>query len=212
VVYHGAVSARFNFHRGSPALDFVGTLGGRAFVPEERLPDPAALDAWIREAGLVDGRTHATAAHLRAARALRESTAVVFAALAARTAVPRAEVAALNEAARASALATPALAGRQLHVRWSSDRPVDAALGRIAADAIDVVATRRERLVRCERDGCGALLLSASRGAPRRWCSMETCGNVAKVAAHRARVRAAAAKDGATGGAAPPTRRRTIGR
>jgi predicted RNA-binding Zn ribbon-like protein len=212
VVYHQVVIARFSFHRGSPALDFVGTVGRRASQAEERLPDPAALDAWLREAGLVDGRTHPTAADLRAARALRESIAAVFAALAARAAPPRADVAAINEAARASALATPSLHGPALRVRWTTDHPVDAALGRIAADAIDVAATRRDRLVRCELDGCGALLLSASRGAPRRWCSMETCGNVAKVAAHRARLRAAAANDGATAGAAPRAPRRTIAR
>jgi predicted RNA-binding Zn ribbon-like protein len=209
-VYHQVVPARFSFHRGSSALDFVGTLGRRASQTEERLPDPAALGAWLREAGLVDGRTRATAAELRAARALRESIAAVLGALADRTTVPRADVAAINEAARASALATPALHGPPLRVRWTTDHPVDAALGRIAADAIDVAATHRDRLVRCELDGCGALLLSASRGAPRRWCSMETCGNVAKVAAHRARLRAAATDDGATAGAAPRPRRRTI--
>jgi predicted RNA-binding Zn ribbon-like protein len=211
-VYHRVVPARFSFHRGSPALDFVGTLGRRASQGAERLHDPAALDVWLREAGLIEGQAHATAADLRAARALRESVAAVFAALAARTAVPRADVAAINEAARASALATPALHGPQLRLRWITDRPVDAALGRLAADAIDVAATRRDRLVRCELDGCGALLLSTSRGAPRRWCSMETCGNVAKVAAHRARVRAAATSDGATAGAARKGRRGTIGR
>lgn len=212
MVYHQVVSARFSFHRGSPALDFVGTVSRRASQGEERLPDPAALDAWFREAGLVDGRTHATAADLRAARALRESIAAVLAALATGTVPPRADVAAINEAARACALATPSLHGPPLRVRWTTDHPVDAALGRIAADAIDVAATRRDRLVRCELEGCGALLLSASRGAARRWCSMETCGNVAKVAAHRARLRAAAANDGATDGAAPRPRRRTMAR
>ncbi|MEO7039266.1 MAG: CGNR zinc finger domain-containing protein [Candidatus Elarobacter sp.] len=44
--------------------------------------------------------------------------------------------------------------------------------------------------MRCELPGCGGLLLSHSRGPARRWCTMETCGNIAKVAAHRARARA----------------------
>jgi predicted RNA-binding Zn ribbon-like protein len=80
---------------------------------------------------------------------------------------------------------------RTLARRWETRAPVRAALGRIAADAIDVFTSLRDRLVICELPSCGALLLSKSRGAARRWCSMETCGNVAKVAAHRARARAA---------------------
>jgi predicted RNA-binding Zn ribbon-like protein len=186
------VETRFTFHRGSPALDFAGTVGHRAGTPEERLTDCAALEAWLREAGLIGRGVHATDRELAEARALREAIVRAGLALADERSPARADLSAIDAAARWSALATPALDPRTLARRWDTSAPVRAALGRIAADAIDVFANRRERLVRCELPGCGALLLSQSRGPTRRWCSMETCGNVAKVAAHRARARTAA--------------------
>jgi predicted RNA-binding Zn ribbon-like protein len=37
----------------------------------------------------------------------------------------------------------------------------------------------------CEADQCGGFFLDQSRAKPRRWCSMDTCGNRAKAARHR---------------------------
>jgi predicted RNA-binding Zn ribbon-like protein len=39
----------------------------------------------------------------------------------------------------------------------------------------------------CEGNPCGGFFLDDSRSKPRRWCSMETCGNRAKVRQHRLR-------------------------
>jgi predicted RNA-binding Zn ribbon-like protein len=186
--YDGPVSTH-SFHRGSLALDFAGTVGRRASAREERLPDPAALGAWLHAAGLTAEDAAAGPAALAAATALREAIARAAGAVAGGGTPAPADVAAINRAAQWSALARPALDPATLTRRWEGRDPVRAALGRVASDAIELLATRRERLVRCELPGCGALLLSHSRGPRRRWCSMETCGNAAKVAAHRARAR-----------------------
>ena len=180
---------RFTFHRGSLALDFVGTIGRRAAAPVERLPDRAALAAWLREAALIAAGTPVGAGDLDAALSLREAIARTGRALVDGVRPSPPDVAALNQAAARAALAVPILDSESLTVRRPSANAVAAALGRVAADAIELFGTRRERLVQCQLPGCGALLLSSSRGAPRRWCSMETCGNVAKAAAHRARRR-----------------------
>jgi len=37
----------------------------------------------------------------------------------------------------------------------------------------------------CEADRCGGFFINESRSKPRRWCSMEGCGNRAKVARYR---------------------------
>jgi predicted RNA-binding Zn ribbon-like protein len=65
--------------------------------------------------------------------------------------------------------------------------PVRCALAAIARDGIGVIARRARDLRRC--DGCDAYFLDDSRGRRRRWCSMERCGNRAKVAGYRARRR-----------------------
>jgi predicted RNA-binding Zn ribbon-like protein len=178
----------FSFHRGSPALDFAGTVGGRASeAPEERLPDPGALGRWLAEAGLAEG-ARPTERDLAEARALREAIFRVGADLVAGRALDRQARATLNGAAAELRLGAPRLEADG-SVRWISTLPVAFALARLAADAIAIFAAEAERLALCELPGCGALLLSRSRSDRRRWCSKETCGNRAKVAAYRARQR-----------------------
>ena len=186
------MTGRFRFDRGSLALDFTGTVGHRGSSNEERLPDRRALASWLREAGLVPAGAPVGDEHLSAARELREASARAFAALVDRERPAPGDLETLNVAAQWGREAAPQLDPSDLSLRWTGGDAVRAALGRVAADALDLVARRRERLVRCHLGSCGALLLSSSRGARRRWCSMARCGNVAKVAAHRARRRAGA--------------------
>ena len=180
----------FSFHRGSLALDFAGTLGSRVSdEPEERIPDADALSAWLREAGLVEDAA-ATEEDLAQARKLREAIHQLGDAVVAGRPLGARALATLNEAATGLRRGAPRL-DRARAVRWEADAPVALAFGRVAADAIERFASDGERLTRCELPGCGALLLSRSRSDRRRWCSMELCGNRAKVAAYRARARQA---------------------
>jgi predicted RNA-binding Zn ribbon-like protein len=64
------------------------------------------------------------------------------------------------------------------------------ALSSIARDAIAILAAGDGRIRRCA--GCRRVFHDDSRTGNRRWCSMLTCGNRAKVAAFRARTRSAA--------------------
>jgi predicted RNA-binding Zn ribbon-like protein len=175
-----------SFHRGSLALDFAGTLGARASdAPEERLPDAAALSGWLAEAGLAEG-ARPTDAELAQARALRDAIFELGAAQVHGRPLPRRALETLNAAAEGLARGRPSLDARGRE-RWSTEAPVALALGRVAHDAIRLLSTEPERLTLCELPSCGALLLSRSRSDRRRWCSMELCGNRAKVAAYRAR-------------------------
>jgi predicted RNA-binding Zn ribbon-like protein len=71
--------------------------------------------------------------------------------------------------------------------RWDSPKSLLLPL----ADAIgDLVSRKDFTLVRkCEGPTCTLWFLDVSKGHGRRWCSMAVCGNRAKVAAHRARMR-----------------------
>jgi predicted RNA-binding Zn ribbon-like protein len=71
--------------------------------------------------------------------------------------------------------------------RWRSPKalllPIAEAIG-------DLVCQKDFTLVRrCEGPTCTLWFLDVSKGHARRWCSMAVCGNRAKAAAHRARVR-----------------------
>src|SRR5216683_1247505 len=148
-------------------LNFVGTLGQWASPsPIERLKDPEALGTWLREA------VHQLGVQRLETKALGGRN-----------------LARLNRAARWAALGTLHLNSTRKK-RYVTRSPLRFSLGRIAEDAIERFSSPSERLTRCELPGCGALLLSRSRSDRRRWCSMELCGNRAKVAAFRERQRA----------------------
>ena len=70
---------------------------------------------------------------------------------------------------------------------------VDGVVGRLLLDAVD--ATTRgvwSRVRTCRGEGCGRLFLDGTRNGARVWCDMGTCGNRAKVRAHRGRARVGA--------------------
>jgi predicted RNA-binding Zn ribbon-like protein len=180
-----------SFHRGALALDFVGTVGARTSArPVERLGDARALRAWLQQAELLptDGPTPTPAEYLRAVD-LREAIARLGNALVDHQQPCPRDLAVINETAAMLAAGVPYLDAVDLVERWTTEQPVPFALARVAASAIQVFGGDRDRLVRCQAEGCGALLISRARNEPRRWCSMTTCGNRAKVAAFRTRTK-----------------------
>jgi len=66
---------------------------------------------------------------------------------------------------------------------------ISQALSSVARDAVAILTAADGRIRRCA--GCGRVFHDDSRTGNRRWCSMLTCGNRAKVAAFRARTHAA---------------------
>lgn len=176
----------FSFHRGSLALDLAGTIGARASDhPEERMPGRDDLGRWLVQGGLLE-RAAPTEDELAEAHALRDAIYAAGTDVLDGRPVRRSALGTLNRAALGLRLGAPQLTAT-LAARWDASAPVTVALGRVAADAIELLSRHADRLTRCELEGCGALLLSRSRGEPRRWCSMEVCGNRAKATAFRRR-------------------------
>ncbi|MQY34099.1 hypothetical protein SRB17_20650 [Streptomyces sp. RB17] len=181
----------FPFLGGRPCLDFVATLGKRHATPVERIPDPAALARWITEAGLAagDGPVPVAVRNLAEARSLREAVHRVLRAAMARREPEEADVALVNEVA-----ARPDLAPQLGPRHWTARHPARAALATVARDAVLLVGgPLLERVKECGNPDCSLLFLDDSQARRRRWCSMERCGNLAKVAGYRSRNRAAAA-------------------
>ncbi|MFF4803118.1 CGNR zinc finger domain-containing protein [Streptomyces sp. NPDC001351] len=183
----------FPFIGGRPCLDFVATLGRRhASAPLERLPDPAALARWFTEAELAaDGEpVRVTARDLTGARDLREALYRLVRTSMAGQAPEPADVELINEAA-----ARPDLAPQLGPVRWTARQPARAALATVTRDAVLLVrGPLLERVKECENPDCSLLFLDDSQARRRRWCSMDRCGNLAKVAGYRSRSRGVPAR------------------
>lgn len=190
---------RFFLDSGTLALDLLNTAHGSPDSGDlEGLRSPDHLVAWLRQTGLVDdaGAHPALRAPpglrilLTEAHRLRDAIRGVVQALCAGERVPPHAVYGLNRALGAarptSALVVDTAGGRIVDLDGGgSPLAVLAPVARAAADL--VVGADPARLRRCASDSCGLWFLDSSKGGRRKWCSMATCGNRAKAAAHRRR-------------------------
>jgi predicted RNA-binding Zn ribbon-like protein len=174
-------------------LDFVNTRdewlrdsGWREFL--RGYDDLLAWSGFGDDAGTVDPDTAADV-HARAL-VLRDGLHGLFAAVAAGRQPAGQHVEAVNAASRA--LQTRPQLDADLNISWTGtpDRP----LGPVLASAAELLRHGPlDRLRECPGpDGaCGWLFLDRTRNRSRRWCSMDVCGNPAKMRARAARRRQA---------------------
>jgi predicted RNA-binding Zn ribbon-like protein len=81
----------------------------------------------------------------------------------------------------------PSLAGGARQAGRSRAR-VGQALSVMAREAVELLAPdERERIRECAGDHCTIVFYDESRSNNRRWCSMQRCGNRAKVRKHRSK-------------------------
>jgi predicted RNA-binding Zn ribbon-like protein len=133
----------------------------------DAIADPAALAAWLADAGVLPaGSAVSPAEHARALR-LREAIRD----LAGGDAIA---ATAVDSAARGARLRPVIGAGLALEPEAEG---FDAALGRLVAPIYLALADGSwERLKACERSSCRWLFYDASRNRSGHWCSMATCG------------------------------------
>jgi predicted RNA-binding Zn ribbon-like protein len=175
------------FDSGSDSLEFAYSGDMRRGVPAwERLREPRDLGAWLAaridrvDPGEVTDRDLADALHLRDAL-----TGLYVAA--AEGDPPSAEDIDTVNLFAATPDIPPALAGGQRQAGAGRIR-VAQVLSTLARDAIDVFGAVDEKRIRaCDAADCRMVFHDESRTNNRRWCSMEHCGNRAKVRAHRER-------------------------
>jgi predicted RNA-binding Zn ribbon-like protein len=164
-------------------IDFINTA---EFDPErEDLASPDALVQWLSGRGLEPG-SRASRRDWEEARAVREALRDLFSAHnEVQVDVPRA-TAVLDSAAQRSGLGVRFTDGG---ARAEPSAPgVRGAIGRILADVAAAMADGTwERLKACRADDCRWAYLDTAKNRSRAWCSMQSCGNRAKVAAYRER-------------------------
>ncbi len=187
------------------ALDFLNTreLVSGSLVDHLETPDDAF--AWLAARGLIhddllereraraaadpDTGARALARVRRVRDALRELTDAV---VERRKAAPAA-LGEVNRAMRAREVIELEATDHGVRVghRHVGD-PVDDALARLAEPIVhEISGGHPERLRICDNDTCRWIFYDGSPTGRRRWCSMASCGNRAKAARHRARLKGA---------------------
>ena len=175
----------FKFRSGHRALDLTATVSGRKRnAPLDALKSGADLARWLRAAGL--GETAPDESDLSLARSLREA---IYGLVLART-----QGAPLQTSDRVTLNAIAS--GHAPFVSLNDDGiattfgSVRQLLTGLALEAIALIGgDRASRLRQCEAESCAVLFLDESRKGERRWCSMASCGNRAKVRSFRQRSR-----------------------
>jgi predicted RNA-binding Zn ribbon-like protein len=196
------------FVADAPGLDFLNSVATPVDEQVDWIRDGEGLLAWLEQAGMVPG---VALAELRAQFTPAEFDAVAAQARALRewfrgfvkerkgrplSAEDLLELSPLNQLLERDerfgeivADATGGSAAFELRAnrRWKSAEsllmPIADALARLVCDE-DFTHVKA-----CEGVRCTLLFADHTRGHARRWCSMALCGNRAKVAAHRKRVK-----------------------
>lgn len=193
------------FVADAPGLDFLNSVATPVDQEVDWILDGEGLLAWLEQAGMVPGdalatiRSQSTPAELDAvaaqARALREWFRVFVRARKGRplAASDLGELERLNKLLerddRYEELVADEANGFALRERrrWRSPEsllmPIAQALTKLVCDE-DFTYVKA-----CEGPRCTLMFADHTRGHARRWCSMAICGNRAKAAAHRKRVK-----------------------
>lgn len=165
-------------------LDFVNTLDLRPF--EETFETPKALGEWLTGRGLLPAESRVTRADLEETKRVREALRDL---LAAQNEVP-------VDISKAGAELDDAICRAKLALRFADGvmrlEPgvggVRGAVGRILAEVSEAMGDGTfSRLKACRAADCRWAYLDTAKNRSRAWCSMQSCGNRAKVHAYRER-------------------------
>lgn len=166
------------------ALDVANTVAVANGVEHDLLEPDGAYERWAEAAAESPELAPEEAAAIAAARPrvleLREHIREVLHATAAGERLPRAAVAALNEASR-SVPQWPELAAGGVIDEHARGTAVDRLLAEYARSAMQIAAGGSAKLRVCGAPSCGMFYRPSRR--QQRWCS-EPCGNRARFARH----------------------------
>lgn len=184
---------------GNLALDFVNTASQWASGdPIDRLGGPEGLADWALVAGIVDGagadRLKASASGMFAqAVGLRALIWRLFDAAAHGRKAATRDLSDLRDwTCRARAAQEIVQTGDGFEERWKPGAgPSDRVLFGVSLAAEKLLTEGPlDRLHACGGADCEWMFLDLSKNASRRWCSMATCGNSAKIRKFRTRKKA----------------------
>ena len=202
-------------------VEFGNTLDFEPAEPVDRLPSPEALLGWLRSHGLISERDERSALGRlardpgegeRSLERFHETRRIVRSiaeGLDAGRAPSRTLLTELNRALR-DGLHYHEIRqvddGTRFAFRQVGDE-LEQARAAIAGSMADFLVNGPTGRIRtCDNHGCRWLFIDHSPTGRRRWCDMASCGNRAKAARHRARVKGARQPSGRKGQPARDTR------
>jgi predicted RNA-binding Zn ribbon-like protein len=179
---------RWFFDSGALSLDFAHTGTDWGPAEWEQFHSPADLGRWLSERfPRLDAEP--SERELADALSLRHAIAAVARALSEQRTPNGDDVDTVNLFA-ATPDVPPALTGGRRQAGAGRVR-LGQALSSIARDAVHLfdheLESGEHRIRQCSGSNCALVFYDESRTANRRWCSMQRCGNRAKVRAFRAR-------------------------
>ena len=182
---------------GRLCIDFANTIHDRyAADVEDYIATPERYLEWAKRAGaiapgeaidmpaLAEGREHL----MEDIRALRDAVYALLLARADSVPLPADALLILNAWLRSARQSQRVSASGLLEFNAAPD-DIHAPLKRIALDFVETIADERAaklELRRCaNQHSCGWLFADTSKNGRRRWCAMETCGTISKMATRR---------------------------
>jgi predicted RNA-binding Zn ribbon-like protein len=176
------------------ALEFLNTRELDSGHLVDRLERPADARAWFVGQGVLheeDAGTW-TAADLDEVRAVRDALHEVVDAVVEARRPDTGAVDVVNETLARSVVPHLDCDGTTVRIgHRHGASPVEDAVASLAAPIVHELASgRSDRFRICANDTCRWTFFDASPTSRRRWCDMKTCGNRAKAARHRQRVKA----------------------
>jgi predicted RNA-binding Zn ribbon-like protein len=198
-------ATQFDLDAGVDCLAFANTLDGRNDVhPQDRLARYEHLVEFAYQTGqlsisdandlrlMAERRPDDAADVLQQAIVLREAIYRIFSAIAAQT-TPRPDDLDLLNAELHEAMAATRLVPTRNGFDWTwpgQPQSLKRAYWPVARSAAEMlISGELDRVRECAAHDCGWLFFDESRNRSRRWCSMQTCGNRAKVDRFRTRQR-----------------------
>jgi predicted RNA-binding Zn ribbon-like protein len=178
---------RWWFDSGSLALDFAYTGAMGSDSQWESLFTPQDLAAWLTSR-FEEAEGTVADWDLVDAKALREAIARCATNVSSGGVPAGDDVDVINLFAATPDI-PPVLAGGSRQAGRSRAR-VGQALSAMAREAVELLsADERARIRECAANDCTIVFYDESRSSNRRWCSMQRCGNRAKVRAHRSKAK-----------------------
>jgi predicted RNA-binding Zn ribbon-like protein len=176
------------------ALEFINTLDLDDGQLVEHFQEPADAVAWLLDHRLLHA-TDAyawTAADLDHAKAVRAGLRDLVDSLVLERQPAAESLRLVNETLEMGPRPHLDLEGGEVRVghRHVASPAFEALVPIAHAIVAELASGRPERFRICANDRCRWTFFDASPTGRRRWCDMRTCGNRAKAARHRARVRA----------------------